>query len=68
MFRSDGGAVVFRRAQEQLPCYIDLTEGCRNNMAAMAGVPLAKGSVLAFDMGSTSFEQWQACRDQCTHG
>lgn len=58
--RKKGGAKahVVMRAQEQVPCFIDLTEGRRNDKHAMALLTMAKGSVLVFDMGYTSFAQW----------
>lgn len=67
--RKKGGAKghVIMRAQDQVPCFIDLTEGRRNDKTAMASIPLAKGSVLVFDMGYTSFEQWQARGNQGVH-
>lgn len=67
--RKKGGAKahVVMRAQDQVPCIIDLAEGRRNDKAAMSSVPLAKGSVLVFDMGYTSFGQWQAWCDQGIH-
>ena len=60
-------AHVVIRAQDQVPCFIDLTEGRRNDKIAMASVPLAKGSVLVFDMGYTSFEQWRVWSAQGVH-
>ena len=67
--RKKGGAKahVVMRAQDQVPCFIDLTEGRRNDKTAMASIPLAKGSVLVFDMGYTSFEQWQSWSAQGVH-
>ena len=64
--RKKGGAKahVVMRVDQQVPCFIDLTEGKRNDKRIMGKVPLAKGSVLAFDMGYTSYKQWRAWHKQ----
>lgn len=60
--RKKGGAKahVVMRVDQQVPCFIDLTEGKRNDKHIMARVPLARGSVVVFDMGYTNYAQWAA--------
>ncbi|MBL0127334.1 MAG: IS4 family transposase [Flavobacteriales bacterium] len=60
--RKKGGAKahVVMRVDQQVPCFIDLTEGKRNDKHIMARVPLVGGSVVVFDMGYTNYAQWAA--------
>lgn len=67
--RKKGGAKahVVMKAQDQVPCFINITEGRRNDKQVMPMVPLQAGSVIVFDMGYTNFGQWRVWDQQNIH-
>ena len=58
--KKKGGAKahVLMREVDDVPCFIDLTEGKTSDHHILPKIALPKWSILVFDMGYTSYAQW----------
>ncbi len=59
--KKKGGAKahVLMREEDDVPCFIDLTEGKKHDQHILPMIKLPKGSILVFDMGYASYKQWR---------
>jgi hypothetical protein len=64
--RKKGGAKahVLLSAAQDVPVFIKLTEGARNDRVFMPEIKLPPGSILVFDKGYHNFTRWQQWTDQ----
>jgi hypothetical protein len=64
--RKKGGAKahVLLSAAQDVPVFIKLTEGARNDRVFMPEIKLPPGSILVFDKGYHNFARWQQWTDQ----
>jgi hypothetical protein len=58
--RKKGGAKahVVVRAKDDVPVFIDLTEGKRHDQHMLGRFSMPKGSVIVLDMGYNNYDQW----------
>ncbi len=59
--KKKGGAKahVLMREEDDVPCFIDLTEGKKHDQHILPMIKLPQGSILVFDMGYASYKQWR---------
>ena len=64
--KKKGGAKahVLMREVDDVPCFIDLTEGKTHDQHILPMISLPKWSILVFDMGYTSYTQWNRWHEQ----
>ena len=64
--KKKGGAKahVLMREADDVPCFIDLTEGKTSDHHVLPMISLPKWSILVFDMGYTSYAQWNRWHEQ----
>jgi hypothetical protein len=57
-------AHVLMRADQDVPCLVRMTSAATNDSPFLKEIQLPKGSVLVFDRGYRSYEQYQRLNDQ----
>src|SRR5690606_19900184 len=64
--RKKGGAKahVVVRAKDDVPVFIDLTEGKRHDQHMLGKFTLPKGSIIVLDMGYNNFDQWKTWQEE----